>query len=103
MAFWDKLISTEDKDKKEAKAHWESAIKFFDGKLNNRALKDLQAALTLNPEYGPEAMDLMQTFSGQGNEEMALSVGYALLKMDPKNRIKRRPQINSNVPARFGL
>jgi tetratricopeptide (TPR) repeat protein len=30
-------------------------------------------------------MDLMQTFSSQGNEEMALSVGFALLKMDPKN------------------
>lgn len=85
MAFWDKLISTEDRDKKEAKTHWDSAIKYFDGKLNNRALKDMQTALTLNPDYGQEARELMQTFSSQGDEEMALSVGFALLKMDPKN------------------
>ncbi len=85
MAFWDKLISTDDRDKKDAQVHWDSAIRYFEGKLNNRALKDLQVALTLNPEYGPEARELMQAFSSQGNEEMALSVGFALLKMDPKN------------------
>lgn len=85
MAIWDRFISSKDTDEKKAKESWDRAIKYFDGGLNNRALKDLQDALTMNPGYGPEAMDLMQTFSIQGNEEMALSVGYALLKMDPKN------------------
>lgn len=85
MAFWNKFIPSKDTDEKRAKECWNQAIKFFDGGLHNRALKDLQEALTLNPGYGPEAMDLMMAFSQQGNEEMALSVGYALLKMDPKN------------------
>ncbi len=85
MAIWDRFIPSKDTDEKKAKESWNSAIKYFDGGLNNRALKDLQDALVLNPGYGPEAMDLMQTFSQQGNEEMALSVGYALLKMDSKN------------------
>ncbi|MCZ6558218.1 MAG: hypothetical protein O7A69_10645 [SAR324 cluster bacterium] len=85
MAIWDRFISSKDSDEKKAKESWDRAIKYFDGGLNNRALKDLGDALTLNPGYGPEAMELMQTFSSQGNEEMALSVGYALLKLDPKN------------------
>ena len=85
MAIWDKFLSSKDTGEKRAKESWDQAIKYFDGGLHNRALKDLQEALTLNPGYGPEAMDLMLTFSQQGNEEMALSVGYALLKMDPKN------------------
>ena len=85
MAFWNKLIPSKDTDGKRAKEFWDQAIKFFDGGLHNRALKDLHEALTLNPGYGPEAMDLMMAFSQQGNEEMALSVGYALLKMDPQN------------------
>ena len=85
MALWDRLMSSGDKDKKEAKEHWDSAQRYFEGKLYNRALTDLQAALALNPGYLPEAMDLMQAFMGQGNDEMALSVGLALLKLDPKN------------------
>lgn len=85
MAIWDKFLPSKDTDEKRAKECWAQAIKYFDGGLHNRALKDLQEALTLNPGYGPEAMDLMQAFSQQGNEEMALSVGYALLKMDSKN------------------
>ena len=85
MAIWDRFISGGDKDKEKAKEHWVSAQKYFEGKLYNRALKDMGIALTMNPDYGPEAMDLMTAFMGQGNDEMALSVGLALLKLDPKN------------------
>ena len=85
LAIWDRFLSGGDKDKEKAKEHWVSAQKYFEGKLYNRALKDMGIALTLNPGYGQEAMDLMQAFMGQGNDEMALSVGLALLKMDPKN------------------
>ena len=85
MALWDRFMSSGDKDEKKAKEHWDSALKYFEGKLYNRALTDLQAALTMNPDLGPEAMELMQAFMSQGNDEMALSVGLALLKLDPKN------------------
>lgn len=85
MALWDKLTSSKDKDEKRAKELWDRAIKYYEGKLFNRGLKDLQEAIDLNPDYGNEAMELMQTFSSQGNEEQALSVGFALIKMDPRN------------------
>ena len=44
MAIWDKLLSSKDKDEKKAKELWDRAINYFDGKLYNRALKDLQEA-----------------------------------------------------------
>ena len=68
-----------------AKELWDRSIKYFEGKLYNRALKDLQEAIELNPEYGKEAVELMQVFSMQGNDEQAVSVGYALLKTDSTN------------------
>ncbi|MBI4082634.1 MAG: tetratricopeptide repeat protein [Candidatus Lambdaproteobacteria bacterium] len=85
MAIWDRLISTQEKDDKRAKELWDRALKYFDGKLYNRALKDLQDAIQLNPGLQKEAVELMQAFSGQGSEEQALSVGFALLKLDPQN------------------
>ena len=85
MALWDKFISSKDSHDKHAKELWDRSIKYFEGKLFNRALKDLQDAITLNPEYGKEAVELMQVFSSQGNDEQAVSVGYALLKMDKEN------------------
>lgn len=85
MALWDKLINKGDKGKKEAQELWDRAIKYFDGKLYNRALKDLGDALVLNPEFKSQAVDLMHSLSGSDNEEMAISVGFALLKMDPKD------------------
>lgn len=85
MALWDKFIGSHDKDEKRAKELWDRAIRYFEGKLYNRALKDLQEAIELNPAYLQEAIDLMQVFSAQGSDEQALSVGFALLKMEPKN------------------
>lgn len=85
MAIWDRFIHSHDKDEKRAKELWERAIKYYEGKLYNRALKDLQEAIDLSPEYGKEAVELMHTFSMQGNDEQALSVGYALIRMDPQN------------------
>ena len=84
MALWDKFTSKDSHDK-HAKELWERSIKYFEGKLYNRALKDLQDAIALNPEYGKEAVELMQTFSSQGADEQAVSVGFALLKLDPEN------------------
>ena len=86
LALWDKLISSsKDNKEKQAKVLFDRSIKFFEGKLYNRALKDLEDAITLNPEYGKEAVELMQTFSSQGADEQAVSVGYALLKLDKTN------------------
>ena len=85
MALWDKLISSGDKDEKRAKELWDRAIKYFDGKLYNRALKDMQESIELNPNLLQEAIDLMQVFSSSGSDEQALSVGFALLKMDNQN------------------
>jgi tetratricopeptide (TPR) repeat protein len=85
LALWDRFIAGKDSHEKRAKELWERSLKYFEGKLYNRALKDLQDAITLNPEYGKEAVELMQTFSMQGADDQAVSVGYALLKMDPNN------------------
>jgi len=85
LAIWDKLFQKGDSKDKEAKMLWERAQKYFEGKLFNRALKDLSDAITLQPKYLQEAMDLMQAFMMQGNDEQALSVGLAMLKMDPQN------------------
>ncbi len=85
MALWDKLISGKDSGHKRAKELWDRSIKYYEGKLYNRALKDLQEAIELNPDYLKEAVELMQVFSAQGNDEQAVSVGYALLKTDSTN------------------
>ncbi|MBI3994002.1 MAG: tetratricopeptide repeat protein [Candidatus Lambdaproteobacteria bacterium] len=85
MALWDRFIPSADKDEKRAKELWDSAIKYFDGKLYNRALKDLQEAIGLNRAFLQEAIELMQVFSNQGSDEQAMSVGFALLKMQPDN------------------
>jgi tetratricopeptide (TPR) repeat protein len=86
LALWDKLISSsKDNKEKQAKVLYDRSIKYFEGKLYNRALKDLEDAITLNPEYGKEAVELMQMFSSQGADEQAVSVGYALLKIDKTN------------------
>ena len=85
MALWDKFISSTEKDEKRAKELWDSAQKYFESKLYNRALKDMGEALTLKPALYDEALDLMQALSGSDDDEMAISVGAALLKIDPKN------------------
>jgi len=85
LALWDKLISGKADKEKKAKELYDRSIKYFEGKLYNRALKDLEDAITLSPEYGKEAVELMQTFSSQGADEQAVSVGYALLKLDKTN------------------
>lgn len=86
MALWDKLLhGGADKDEKKAQEHWESAVKYFEGKLYNRALKDMTDALALNPDLARDAMELMHSFSTSDNDEMALSIGLALLKLEPAN------------------
>jgi len=85
LALWDKFTGSGDSDAKRAAELWARANKYFEGKLYNRALKDLSDALTLQPGYATEALELMQVFSMQGNDEQALSVGLALLKVDNKN------------------
>jgi len=85
LAIWDKLIHTGGTHEAKAKELWDRAIKYFDGKLYNRALQDLQEAIALNPALKAEALELMQSLSGQDNDEQAVSVGLALIKMDSKN------------------
>ncbi|MDH4226006.1 MAG: tetratricopeptide repeat protein [Deltaproteobacteria bacterium] len=85
MAIWDKIIASPDKDKKKAQELWERATKYFDGKLYNRALKDLGEALMLDNSLAKEAVELMMMFNSQGADEQALSVGLALLKMNPND------------------
>lgn len=85
VALWDKFLpSGSDQDKK-AQELWARALKYFEGKLYNRALKDLSDAITLQPGYANDALELMQSFSMQGNDEQALSVGLALLKVEKEN------------------
>jgi tetratricopeptide (TPR) repeat protein len=85
LALWDVFSSGKENKDKQAKVLYDRSIKYFEGKLYNRALKDLEDAITLNPEYGKEAVELMQMFSSQGADEQAVSVGYALLKLDKTN------------------
>jgi len=66
-----------------AKALWDRAQKHFEGKLFNRAITDLQDALQLNPAYAKEAYEMMQVLSSQGQDEQSVSVGAALLKINP--------------------
>jgi len=66
LALWDMLSSSKDNKDKQAKVLYDRSIKYFEGKLYNRALKDLEDAIVLNPEYGKEAVELMQMFSSQG-------------------------------------
>jgi Flp pilus assembly protein TadD len=85
LALWDKFIQTGSDNEKQAKELWDRALRYFDGKLYNRALKDLTDALTLNPAFAKDALELMHSFSMGGSEEQALSVGLALLKIENQN------------------
>jgi tetratricopeptide (TPR) repeat protein len=85
LALWDKFIQSGSDNEKKAHELWVRAQKYFEGKLYNRALKDLSDAITLNPAFAGEAMELMNVFSAQGNDEQALSVGLALLKVENQN------------------
>lgn len=84
MALWDKFYKSDGEGDK-ARELWAHALKYFEGKLYNRALKDLSDAITMAPELASDALELMQTFSSQGNDEQALSVGLALLKIEKEN------------------
>lgn len=83
MALFRNPFSSEGGDEAKAKALWERAHKHFEGKLFNRAITDLQDALALHPAYAKEAYDLMEMLSGQGQDEQSVSVGTALLKINP--------------------
>jgi Flp pilus assembly protein TadD len=85
LALWDKFIQSGSDNEKRAHELWERALRYFDGKLYNRALKDLSDAITLNPGYATEAIELMHTFSMSGSDEQAVSVGLALLKVENQN------------------
>ena len=85
MALWPKFMQSGSDNEKRAQELWERALKYFEGKLYNRALKDLSDAIALNPGFAQEGLELMHTFSGQGAEEQALSVGLALLKVQNQN------------------
>ncbi len=85
MALWDKLLQPGGDQRKNAQELWVRAQKYFDGKLYNRALKDLSDAIDLEPSFAKQAMELMHTFSSSGNDEQALSVGLALLKAEKEN------------------
>lgn len=83
MALFKNPFSSEHTNEAKAKALWDRAQKHFEGKLFNRAITDLQDALQLNPEYAKEAYEMMQTLSGEGQDEQSVSVGMALLKLNP--------------------
>ena len=85
MAIWDKLLSSGADQEKKAQDLWERSIKYFDGKLFNRALKDLSEAIGLNPKLAEKALELMQSLSSGGNDDQALSIGLALLKIEKEN------------------
>ena len=85
MAIWDKLLSSSSDQEKKADALWERAIKYFDGKLFNRALKDMSQAIDLNPKLSERGLELMASLSSGGNDEQALSIGLALLKIEKEN------------------
>jgi tetratricopeptide (TPR) repeat protein len=85
LALWDRFIQTGGDNEKRAQELWARALRYFEGKLYNRALKDLTDSLALNPAYSQEALELMNTFSMQGSDEQALSVGLALLKIENQN------------------
>ncbi len=85
MALWDRFMQSGSDNEKRAKELWDRALRYFDGKLYNRALKDLSDAISLEPSYAKEALELMHTFSSTGGDEQALSVGLALLKVESQN------------------
>jgi len=85
LALWDRFIQTGSENERHAQELWDRAQKYFEGKLYNRALKDLSEAITLNPGFAREAMELMNVFSAQGSDEQALSIGLALLKVENQN------------------
>lgn len=85
MALWNSVFRSGSANEAKAKEAWDRALKYFDGKLYNRALQDLEEAVKLNPALRQEAFELMQVLSGQGDDDTAVSVGIALLKLDPDN------------------
>ena len=85
MALFKNPFGTEHANEAKAKALWERAHKHFEGKLFNRAITDLQDALSLNPGYATEAYELMLSLSSAGQDEQAVSVGTALLKINPND------------------
>ncbi|HEX7927652.1 MAG TPA: tetratricopeptide repeat protein, partial [bacterium] len=85
MALWNNVFRSGTANEAKAKEVWDRAMKYFDGKLYNRALQDLEEAVQLNPALRQEAFELMQVLSGQGDDDTAVSVGIALLKLDPQN------------------
>lgn len=85
MAIWDKLLSSSSDQEKKADELWGRAIKYFDGKLFNRALKDMSEAIDLNPKLSERGLELMSSLSSGGNDEQALSIGLALLKIEKEN------------------
>jgi Flp pilus assembly protein TadD len=85
VALFKNPFSADGTNETKAKALWERAHKHFEGKLFNRAITDLQDALQLNPAYATEAQELMQTLAGQGQDEQAVSIGTALLKITPND------------------
>ena len=68
MALWDKFMQSGGDNEKRAKELWDRALRYFEGKLYNRALKDLSDAITLEPSYAKEALELMHTFSSTGSD-----------------------------------
>jgi tetratricopeptide (TPR) repeat protein len=85
LALWNNVFRSGGANEAKAKEAWDRAMKYFDGKLYNRALQDLEEAVQLNPALRQEAFELMQVLSGQGDDDTAVSVGIALLKLDPQN------------------
>lgn len=85
MAIWDKLLSSSSELERKADELWARSIKYFDGKLFNRALKDMSEAIGLNPKLAERGLELMSSLSSGGNDEQALSIGLALLKIEKEN------------------
>jgi tetratricopeptide (TPR) repeat protein len=83
VALFKNPFSSETSHEAKAKALWERAHKHFEERLFNRAITDLEDALTLNPGYAKEAYELMESLSSQGQDEQSVSVGTALLKVNP--------------------
>jgi Flp pilus assembly protein TadD len=85
VALFKNPFSSDSANEAKAKALWDRAHKHFEGKLFNRAITDLQDALELNPGYAAEASEMMLSLSGQGQDEQAVSVGTALVKINPND------------------
>ena len=103
MALFKNPFSSDSSNETKAKALWERAFKHFEERLFNRAISDFQAALHLNPGYSKDAYELMQSLSNQGQDEQAVSLGTALVEINPDdhellnrlgNSLRRRGDFN---------